>query len=979
MMDGNYHWADGGSGDGVRTKFTEIHKYGDADGCGYIHSGATVSMTQCDVREGFICEHTRGIDTCYTTLSTTNSPMGYDKSSALGYEECASECLISESCAGVYVTSQDSCTLLSYKDGLPSYLSDTQLQSTHFYHRRLLYHSTYQAFDIHPNRYSSPTPSVIDTTRIEEQTTGEGINPTTSWKPTTDIPNTTNDILEGTYNKSSTINDNATTKSTTDYTSSKKNIEGSGSPPDYVTTNSAYDVTDNVSNTEGSGSPPDHLTTYSTYDVTDNASNTEGSGSPPDHVTTNSAYDVTDNVSNTEGRSGSQNDHLTTNNAYDVTDNVSNTEGSGSPQDHVTTNSTYDVTDNVSNTEGSGSPPDHLTTYSAYDVTDNVSNTEGSGSRPDHLTTNSANDVTDNVSNTEGSGSPPDHLTTNNAYDVTDNGSNNVNNTEGSGSPPDHLTTNSAYDVTDNVSNTEGSGSPPDHLTTYSTYDVTDNVSNTEGSGSPPDHLTTYSAYDVTDNGSNHVSNTEGSGSPPDHLTTYSTYDVTDNVSNTLGSGSPPDHLTTNSAYDVTDNVSNTEGSGSRNDHVTTLSTYNVTDNQSYTEGSPDENTSIFIPNGHLSTSFDVTTSTCSDNDGVSSISDGTNFVNDHFFLSISTYVLCSLISSSLAENIQVGGYSRSTTTEKASTESLSEGTNTIYEQVTIYSSYEIGTFIHQTNSIIDGTYIFTEQVVTTSSYDIKTISSTSEIAIISSSGVISNFDNQASIGITSVNDVTIPGSSVERSDQVITDTFMVELTTLSVQDATYGTNTDLMYSSGTSSHTDQTYSIGTSSHTDQTYSIGTSSQTDQMYSSGTSSHTDQTYSIGPSSHTDQTYSIGTSSHTDQTYSIETSSHGPSVLFTYPLENSTLCECICKESDETLEEKLQRITSELALDKRSLSPAARKRVSASDPRPSARYVGYLGVAIILIFVGTIVCFDIPRFVGFVRGLHGKYKKRTETV
>lgn len=66
MMDGNYHWADGGSGDGVRTKFTEIHKYGDADGCGYIHSGATVSMTVCDVREGFICEHTRGKETVKT-------------------------------------------------------------------------------------------------------------------------------------------------------------------------------------------------------------------------------------------------------------------------------------------------------------------------------------------------------------------------------------------------------------------------------------------------------------------------------------------------------------------------------------------------------------------------------------------------------------------------------------------------------------------------------------------------------------------------------------------------------------------------------------------------------------------------------------------------------------------------------------------------------------------------------------------------
>lgn len=60
MMDGNYYWVDGGFGDGVRIKFIEIYKYGDVDGCGYIYLGVIVSMIQCDVREGFICEYICG-------------------------------------------------------------------------------------------------------------------------------------------------------------------------------------------------------------------------------------------------------------------------------------------------------------------------------------------------------------------------------------------------------------------------------------------------------------------------------------------------------------------------------------------------------------------------------------------------------------------------------------------------------------------------------------------------------------------------------------------------------------------------------------------------------------------------------------------------------------------------------------------------------------------------------------------------------
>lgn len=153
--------------------------------------------------------------------------MGYDKTTNLAYSQCTSTCLDIVSCAGVYVTAQDYCLLLSYTTGLAYSLQDTQIQSTYFYHRSefflistfcrpnysysvfasihrklhfiyrqlywrnrivyiiikysititksnlftgRLYNSTYLAFTTYDNICSSSTPSVIDTTRIEEKT-----------------------------------------------------------------------------------------------------------------------------------------------------------------------------------------------------------------------------------------------------------------------------------------------------------------------------------------------------------------------------------------------------------------------------------------------------------------------------------------------------------------------------------------------------------------------------------------------------------------------------------------------------------------------------------------------------------------------------------------------------------------------------------------------------------------------------------------
>lgn len=55
-----YYWADCILSSGEADIFPDKTKYADPSGCGFIKEGASVDMTQCDVRKGFICEHTNG-------------------------------------------------------------------------------------------------------------------------------------------------------------------------------------------------------------------------------------------------------------------------------------------------------------------------------------------------------------------------------------------------------------------------------------------------------------------------------------------------------------------------------------------------------------------------------------------------------------------------------------------------------------------------------------------------------------------------------------------------------------------------------------------------------------------------------------------------------------------------------------------------------------------------------------------------------
>jgi hypothetical protein len=76
------------------------------------------------------------------------------------------------------------------------------------------------------------------------------------------------------------------------------------------------------------------------------------------------------------------------------------------------------------------------------------------------------------------------------------------------------------------------------------------------------------------------------------------------------------------------------------------------------------------------------------------------------------------------------------------------------------------------------------------------------------------------------------------------------------------------------------------------------------------------------------------------------------------LYNSSYCICYCRDANATLQERVERIKSELTLEKKALSSAKNQRISAHDPRPTAKYVGVLGASIICVILIFIIGMDI---------------------
>ena len=91
------------------------------------------------------------------------------------------------------------------------------------------------------------------------------------------------------------------------------------------------------------------------------------------------------------------------------------------------------------------------------------------------------------------------------------------------------------------------------------------------------------------------------------------------------------------------------------------------------------------------------------------------------------------------------------------------------------------------------------------------------------------------------------------------------------------------------------------------------------------------------------------------------------VLFVASLTTTTTMHCYCSltacsinsTDSEFIQEKLVKIQNAMFIDKSQLSSAIRKRTSASDPRPSSKYIGLCGGIVIGIILLLIVLADIP--------------------
>lgn len=65
--------------------------------------------------------------------------------------------------------------------------------------------------------------------------------------------------------------------------------------------------------------------------------------------------------------------------------------------------------------------------------------------------------------------------------------------------------------------------------------------------------------------------------------------------------------------------------------------------------------------------------------------------------------------------------------------------------------------------------------------------------------------------------------------------------------------------------------------------------------------------------------------------------------------NRSLCFCVCKYTNQTLEDSMEKRRKQLLLNKTELSSNIRKRISAPDPRTSSKVVGTMAAIILVVF------------------------------
>ena len=136
---------------------------------------------------------------------------------------------------------------------------------------------------------------------------------------------------------------------------------------------------------------------------------------------------------------------------------------------------------------------------------------------------------------------------------------------------------------------------------------------------------------------------------------------------------------------------------------------------------------------------------------------------------------------------------------------------------------------------------------------------------------------------------------------------------------------------------------------------------------STTSTQTTATTDVSPTS-----VSSFTSRNGDHSTVSQNSHTGSTFAPGVTTQNGCACDCSVYFNStiltpEELETKLQEIKSILTLEKNSLSSSIRRKISASDDRPSARSIGAVGVAVLVSVLLAIIAMDIDIFIHFIRG------------
>lgn len=76
------------------------------------------------------------------------------------------------------------------------------------------------------------------------------------------------------------------------------------------------------------------------------------------------------------------------------------------------------------------------------------------------------------------------------------------------------------------------------------------------------------------------------------------------------------------------------------------------------------------------------------------------------------------------------------------------------------------------------------------------------------------------------------------------------------------------------------------------------------------------------------------------------------------IANNTLCFCICKNSNQTLKESIEKRRKDLSVNKTQISSFIRKLTSAQDDRKMSEVIGIIAIIILVLFGLVLCCVDV---------------------